>query len=149
MDKASVTSPIDFLTNGFEAIYGGNGWSHLLKILGNPYPAHLLANPYMGKRTGFVWWITPLQPSSLSYLYSNKNDWQTRLLFTAYGYYIHCKLLKSTTHQIYINTPIWDISVYSYVTFIHLADAFTVFQTSVINGYNHRNTSDANLSEVI
>jgi len=53
------------------------------------------------------------------------------------------------TAKLLENTQMWDISVYSYVTFIHLADAFTVFQTSVINGYNHRNTSDANLSEVI
>jgi len=39
---------------GFEAFYGGYGRCHLLKILGNPNPAHLLANPYMGKRAGFV-----------------------------------------------------------------------------------------------
>jgi len=28
MDKASVTSPIDFLKNGFEAVYGGYGRHH-------------------------------------------------------------------------------------------------------------------------
>jgi len=28
MDKASVTSPIDSLRNGFEAVYGGYGWPH-------------------------------------------------------------------------------------------------------------------------
>jgi len=28
MDKASVTSPIDFLKNSFEAVYGGYGLRH-------------------------------------------------------------------------------------------------------------------------
>jgi len=28
MEKASVTSPIDFLKNSFEAVYGGYGWRH-------------------------------------------------------------------------------------------------------------------------
>jgi len=38
MDKASVTSPIDFLNNGFEAVYGMV--CHLLKILrkSKPHP---------------------------------------------------------------------------------------------------------------
>jgi len=45
MDKASVASPIDFPLMVFEAVYGGYGHRHLLKILGNPNPSHLLANP--------------------------------------------------------------------------------------------------------
>jgi len=31
MDKASVTSPIDSLKNGFEAVYGGYGRRHTEK----------------------------------------------------------------------------------------------------------------------
>ena len=46
MDKASVTSPIDFLKNGFEAVYGGYGRRHLGKsweILTPPtfWPIHI------------------------------------------------------------------------------------------------------------
>jgi len=50
MDKASVTSPIDSLKNGFEAVYGGYGRRHTGK-------AWKIQNKSFRKDTEVLWCV--------------------------------------------------------------------------------------------